>query len=55
MLGQEIATNPCLLDYYNKLAEVTQFNIIGKSILTTSSKAQNMHQYHVIIPLKESV
>ena len=30
MLGQEIAINPCLLDYYNKPAEVTQFSIIGE-------------------------
>ena len=33
MLGQEIAINPCLLDYYNKPAEVTQFNIIGEKHL----------------------
>ena len=31
MLGQEITINPCLLDYYNKPAEVTQFNIIGEN------------------------
>ena len=31
MLGQEIAINPCLLDYYNKPAEVAHFKIIGES------------------------
>ena len=31
MLGQEITINPCLLDYYNKPAEATQFKIIGQS------------------------
>ena len=31
MLGQEIAINACLLDYYNKPTEVTQFKIIGKN------------------------
>ena len=31
MLGQEITINPCLLDYYNKPAEVTQFKIIGEN------------------------
>ena len=31
MLGQVIAINPCLLDYYNKPAEVTHFKIIGES------------------------
>ena len=29
MLGQEILIYPCLLDHYNKPAEVTQFRIIG--------------------------
>ena len=29
MLGQEIKINPCLLDYYNSPAEVTQFRIAG--------------------------
>ena len=29
MLGQEIAIPACLLDYYNRPAEVTQFTIIG--------------------------
>ena len=29
MLGQEIIIYPCLLDHYNKPAEVTQFRIIG--------------------------
>ena len=29
MLGQEITINPCLLDYYNSPAEVTQFRIAG--------------------------
>ena len=32
MLGQEITIHPCLLDYYNKPAEVTQFRIIGENI-----------------------
>ena len=31
MLGQELLINPCLLDYYNKSAEVTQFKIIGEN------------------------
>ena len=31
MLGQGITINPCLLDYYNKPAEVTQFKIIGEN------------------------
>ena len=31
MLGQEISINPCLLDYYDKPAEVTQFKIIGEN------------------------
>ena len=31
MLGQEIAINACLLDYYNKPTEVIQFKIIGKN------------------------
>ena len=30
MLGQEIKIYPCLLDHYNKPAEVTQFSIIGE-------------------------
>ena len=34
MLGEEIILHPCLLDYYNQLAEVTQFSI-------TSDKQQN--------------
>ena len=29
MLGQELTINPCLLDYYNSPAEVTQFRIAG--------------------------
>ena len=29
MLGQEITINPCLLDYYNSPAKVTQFRIAG--------------------------
>ena len=31
MLGQEIIIYPCLLDHYNKPAEVTQFRIIGEN------------------------
>ena len=31
MLGQEITIYPCLLDHYNKPAEVTQFRIIGEN------------------------
>ena len=31
MLGQPITINACLLDYYNKPTEVTQFKIIGKN------------------------
>ena len=31
MLGQEIVLYPCLLDYYDKPAEVTQFKITGES------------------------
>ena len=31
MLGEEITINPCLLDYYNKPAEVTQFSITGEN------------------------
>ena len=31
MLGQSITINACLLDYYNKPTEVTQFKIIGKN------------------------
>ena len=31
MLGQEMSINPCLLDYYDKPAEVTQFKIIGEN------------------------
>ena len=31
MLGQEIIMHPCLLDYYNKPVEVTQFKITGEN------------------------
>ena len=31
MLGQEITIHPCLLDYYNNPAEVTQFRIFGEN------------------------
>ena len=31
MLGQEITINVCLLDHYNKPAEVTQFKFIGEN------------------------
>ena len=31
MLGEEITIYPCLLDYYNKPAEVTQFSITGEN------------------------
>ena len=31
MLGQEITVYPCLLDYYNKPAEVTQFRITSEN------------------------
>ena len=31
MLGQEIIIYPCLLDHYNKPAEVTQFRVIGEN------------------------
>ena len=31
MLGQELAIHACLLDHYNKPAEVTQFRIVGEN------------------------
>ena len=31
MLGQELIMHPCLLDYYNKPVEVTQFKITGEN------------------------
>ena len=36
MLGQEISIYPCLLDHYNKPAEVKQFRIIGEKKLNYS-------------------
>ena len=36
MLGQEISIYPCLLDHYNKPAEVMQFKIIGEKNLNYS-------------------
>ena len=53
MLGQEIIIYSCLLDYFNRSAEVTQFRIIGEN--NQKIMVQNIHQYHVITLLKESV
>ena len=36
MLGQEISIYPCLLDHYNKPAEVKQFRIIGEKNINYS-------------------
>ena len=55
MLGQEVTIHVCILDYYNKPAEVTQFHIKGENHKTILLKVQNMYQYYVIIGLKESV
>ena len=55
MLGQDITFDACLLDYFDQPTKAAEFLIMVRTIKITISPVQNISQYHVIVPPKESL